>query len=140
MSSIRRIVVRTPKGTVKPLICFRPRTSVEAKFSRESAVRVALLDEHIGFDSFSDEQVGRPELTRLIVLVEVDLTEGGSQLLCGEVEVELHSGTGVGPITVSRSTLAYPPGHHRTGLPMRTLRLKLADCLTGIPVESVNIN
>lgn len=140
VSSIRRIVVRTPKVTVKPLIHSRPRTGLEAKFSLEYAVLAALIDERIGFDSFSDEQVGRPEVTRLIELVEVDLTEGGSQLLSGEVEVEVHSGGGgVGPITVSRSTLAYPPGSPQNPATEEELRLKVADCLTGIPVEPDDI-
>jgi len=139
VSSIRRIVVRTPKVTVKPLIHSRPRTGLEAKFSLEYAVLAALLDEHIGFDSFSDEQVGGTEVTRLIELVEVDLTEGGSQLLSGEVEVEVHSGGGVGPITVSRSTLAYPPGSPQNPATEEDLRLKVADCLTGIPVEPDDI-
>lgn len=139
MSSIRRIVVRTPKVTVKPLIHPRPRTGLEAKFSLEYAVLAALIDERIGFDSFSDEQVDRPDVTRLIELVEVDLTEGGSQLLSGEVEVEVHSGGGVGPITVSRSTLAYPPGSPPNPATGEDLRLKVADCLTGIPVEPDDI-
>ncbi len=139
MSSIRRIVVRTPKVTVKPLIHSRPRTGLEAKFSLEYAVLAALLDEHIGFDSFGDEQVCRPVVTRLIELVEVDLTEGGSQLLSGEVEVEVHSGGEVGPITVSRSTLAYPPGSPQNPATDEDLRLKVADCLTGIPVEPDDI-
>ena len=139
VSSIRRIVVRTPQVTVKPLIHSRPRTGLEAKFSLEYAVLAALIDERIGFASFSDEQVGRPEVTRLIELVEVDLTEGGSQLLSGEVEVEVHSGGGVGPITVSRSTLAYPPGSPQNPATDEDLRLKVADCLTGIPVESDDI-
>ncbi|HEY8653246.1 MAG TPA: MmgE/PrpD family protein [Dermatophilaceae bacterium] len=139
VSSIRRIVVRTPKVTVKPLIHSRPCTGLEAKFSLEYAVLAALLDEHIGFDSFSDERVDRQDVTRLIELVEVDLTEGGSQLLSGEVEVEVHSGGGVGPITVSRSTLAYPPGSPQNPATDEDLRLKVADCLTGIPVEPDDI-
>jgi 2-methylcitrate dehydratase PrpD len=139
VSSIRRIVVRTPKVTVKPLIHSRPRTGLEAKFSLEYAVLAALLDENVGFHSFSDAQVIRPAVTRLIELVEVDLTEGGSQLLSGEVEVEVHSGSGAGPITMSRSTLAYPPGSPQNPATDEDLRLKVADCLTGIPVEPDDI-
>src|SRR5665647_2637398 len=44
VSSIRRIVVRTPQVTVKPLIHSRPRTGLEAKFSLEYAVLAALID------------------------------------------------------------------------------------------------
>ena len=139
VSSIRRIVGRTPKVTVKPLIHSRPRTGLEAKFSLEYAVVAALLDEHIGVDSFSHEQVGRPEVTRLIELVEVELTDGGDQLLSGEVEVEVHSGGGVDPITVSRSTLAYPPGSPQNPATEKGLRLKVSDCLAGIPVEPDDI-
>ena len=139
VSSIRRIVVRTPKVTVKPLVHSRPRTGLEAKFSLEYAVVAALLDEHIGFATFSDEQVCRPEAAALIELVEVDLTDGGDQLLSGEVEVEVHSGDGVDPITLSRSTLAYPPGSPQSPATGADLRLKVADCLTGIPVQPDDI-
>src|SRR5665811_384468 len=57
VSSIRRIVVRTPKVTVKPLTHSRPRTGLEAKFSLEYSAVAALLDEHIGFDTFTDKAV-----------------------------------------------------------------------------------
>ncbi|MHB1475258.1 MAG: MmgE/PrpD family protein [Dermatophilaceae bacterium] len=137
--AIQRIVVRTPRATVKPLVHSRPRTGLEAKFSLEYAVVAALLDEHIGFDTFSDEQVSRPEATRLIELVQVELTEGGDQLLSGEVEVEVHSGGGFGPNTVSRSTLAYPPGSPQNPATEGDLRLKVADCLAGIPVQPDDI-
>jgi 2-methylcitrate dehydratase PrpD len=134
VSSIRRIVVRTPKVTVKPLIHSRPRTGLEAKFSLEYAVLAALLDEHIGFATFSDEQVNRPEVTRLIELVELDLTDGGDQLLSGEVEVEVDT-----PDGVRRGTLAYPPGSPQNPATGADLRLKIADCLTGTPVQPEDI-
>ena len=133
-ASIRKIVVRTPKVTVKPLIHSRPRTGLEAKFSLEYGVVAALLDEHIGFATFSDEQVGRPEATRLIELVEVDLTDGGDQLLSGEVEVEVHTADGV-----CRKTLAYPPGSPQNPAGVEELRRKFTDCLAGIPVEAGDI-
>jgi len=134
VSSIRKIVVRTPKVTVKPLIHSRPRTGLEAKFSLEYAVVAALLDEHIGFDTFSDEQVGRPEATRLIERVEVDLSGGGDQLLSGEVKVEVHTTEGV-----RRKTLTYPPGSPQNPASAQDLRHKFADCLAGIPVQPVDV-
>ena len=134
VSAIRRIVVRTPKVTVKPLIHSRPRTGLEAKFSLEYAVVAALLDEHIGFATFSDEQVCRTAAIALIELVEVDLTDGGDQLLSGEVEVELHTADGV-----RRRSLAYPPGSPQSPATAADLRLKVADCLAGIPIEPHDI-
>jgi len=132
---IERIVVRTQKVTVKPLIHARPRTGLEAKFSLEYAVVAALLDDHIGFTTFSDEQVNRPEVTALIELVQVDLTDGGDHLLSGEVEIEVHTADRAGPGTIHRGTLAHPPGSPQNPATTADLRLKVADCLTGIPVE-----
>jgi len=134
LSSIQRIVVRTPAVSVKPLIHPRPRTGLEAKFSLEYAVVAALLDEHIGFVTFSDEQVRRPQAIRLIELVEVDLTEGGDQLLSGEVEVEMHTTDGV-----RRAALAYPPGSPQNPPSGEDLRRKIADCLAGLPVRPEDI-
>jgi 2-methylcitrate dehydratase PrpD len=130
VSSIRRIVVRTPKVTVRPLIHSRPRTGLEAKFSLEYAVVAALLDEHTGFAAFGDEQVTRPGVAALIGLVEVDLTDGGDQLLSGEVQVEVHTTDGV-----RTSVLAAPPGSPQNPPTGEDLRLKVADCLTGLPVQ-----
>jgi 2-methylcitrate dehydratase PrpD len=132
--SISKIVVRTPRVTVKPLIHSRPRTGLEAKFSLEYAVVAALLDEHIGFATFSDDQVGRPEASALIELVEVDLSGGGDQLLSGQVEVEVHTAGGV-----RRKTLAYPPGSPQNPATAQDLGRKVADCLAGIPVQAGDI-
>lgn len=134
-AAILRIVVRTPKVTVKPLIHPRPRTGLESKFSLEYSVVAALLDEHIGFDTFSDELVSRPETSRLIELVEVELTDGGDQLLSGEVEIELHTAD-----EVRVRTLSYPPGSPSNPATDNDLRLKVASCLTGIPVRPHDIS
>lgn len=139
VASIQRIVVRTPRVTVKPLIHPRPRTGLEAKFSLEYAVAASLLDEHIGFDTFSDEQVCRPEATALVELVEVDLTDGGDQLLSGEVELVLHTADGIRGNMIRSKTLAYPPGSPQNPATEQDLRLKVADCLAGIPVEPDDI-
>ena len=132
--SIERIVVRTPRATVKPLIHSRPRTGLEAKFSLEYAVAAALLDEHPGFATFGDELVGRPEVARLVERLEVDLTEGGDQLLSGEVTVEVHTGEGG-----HRASLAHPPGSPGNPPSPQDLARKVADCLHGIPVEPADI-
>jgi 2-methylcitrate dehydratase PrpD len=134
VSSIRRIVVRTPKVTVKPLIHSRPQTGLEAKFSLEYSLVAALLDKHIGFDTFTDEQVNRPEVARLIERVEVDLTDGGDHLLSGEVEVEVRTAE-----RIHRTSLAHPPGSPQNPPTTEDLRLKVADCLVGIAVQPGNI-
>ena len=59
-AALRRIVIRTPEGTVQPLIHHRPRTGLQGKFSLEYAAAAALLDGYPGFASFTDEAVRAP--------------------------------------------------------------------------------
>jgi len=44
----------------------RPKTGLEAKFSFEYPVAAAIIDRAVGFESFNDELVNRPEAQRLI--------------------------------------------------------------------------
>lgn len=128
-ASLQRIVVSTPAATVTPLIHHRPKTGLQGKFSLEYGVVAAVLDAHQGFATFSDEAVLRPEAQRLIELVEVRLTDGGDQLLSGEVEVELHTNG-----RVVTNSLTFPPGSPQRPPTAEEVRHKVADCLTGIPL------
>jgi 2-methylcitrate dehydratase PrpD len=134
LGDIKGIVVRTPRATVKPLIHSRPRTGLEAKFSLEYAVVAALLEERAGFAAFTDEGAQRAEAGRLVELVEVDLTEGGDHLLSGEVEVQVATADGE-----HRAVLAYPPGSPQNPPTAEDLRLKVDDCLAGIPISAAEI-
>jgi 2-methylcitrate dehydratase PrpD len=129
-AAVRRVVVRTPAGTVTPLIHARPSTGLEGKFSLAYAVAAALLDEHQGFTSFTDEAVRRPAAQRLVDLVEIELSEGGEWLLDGEVEVEIHTAE-----EVRTGSLAYPPGSPQRPPSPEQLDRKIADCLTGLALE-----
>jgi 2-methylcitrate dehydratase PrpD len=134
LAAVRRVVVRSPRGTVTPLIHSRPRTGLEGKFSLEYAVATALLDEHQGFWAFTDEAVRRPEAQRIIELVEVELTDGGEWLLEGEVEIEIHAGS-----EVLTASLRYPPGSPQRPPTPEELGRKLADCLRGLAVGPADI-
>lgn len=134
LPSVERIVVRTPRGTLTPLIHARPRTGLEGKFSLEYAVAAALLDEHCGFASFTDEAVHRPAALRLVELVEVELSEGGDGLLDGEVDIDLHAGG-----EVHNARLQLPPG--APGRPPTDVEMerKVTDCLAGTSLTSQDI-
>ncbi len=132
--AVRRVVVRTPAGTVAPLIHSRPRTGLEGKFSLEYAVATALLDAHQGFAAFSDEAVARPEAQRLVELVESDLTPGGDWLLAGEVEVEVYTDTGT-----ATTSLTYPPGSPQRPPTEEQLARKLEDCLSGLELGAADL-
>ncbi len=133
VDAVERIRVRAPVGTTTPLIHRRPLTGLQAKFSLEYAVVAALLDDHTGFTSFTDEAVRRPEAQRLVELVEVDLSSGGDWLLAGSTEVEIADRSRPG--TVHHATLELPPGSPGRPPTDAELRRKLDDCLDGLAVE-----
>jgi 2-methylcitrate dehydratase PrpD len=128
--AVTRIVLRTPKVTVAPLIHHRPQTGLQGKFSLEYAVAATLLDAHQGFASFTDEAVRRAEAQRLVDLVEVELSEGGDWLLAGEFEAEVHVGG-----DVLRGRLRLPPGSPERPPTADELDAKVDDCLAGTGVD-----
>jgi 2-methylcitrate dehydratase PrpD len=129
--SVSRIVLRTPEATVQPLIHHRPVTGLQGKFSLEYAAAAALLDGYPGFASFTDAAVRRAAATRLAGLVEVQLEPGGSWLLHGELDVEIHVGDG----TVRRVRQQFPPGSPARPPTAGQLRAKLADCIAGLATD-----
>ena len=132
---VERVVVRTPKGTVTPLIHARPRTGLEGKFSLEYAVAAALLDDHCGFASFTDEAVRRPAAQRLIERVEIELSDGGGDgLLDGEVDIDVHAAG-----EVHNARLQLPPGAPGRPPTRAEMERKVADCLAGTPLAAEDI-
>jgi 2-methylcitrate dehydratase PrpD len=134
-AKVDRIVLRTPRATVAPLIHHCPDTGLQAKFSLEYAAATALLDSHQGFSSFTDEGVLRPEARRLMEVVEVELSEGGDWLLAGELEVEVYVG---GQILGARSQ--FPPGSPQRPPTKEELLKKVEDCLVGASLDPDSIS
>jgi 2-methylcitrate dehydratase PrpD len=133
-ADVRRVVVRTPKGTVAPLIHRRPATGLQGKFSMEYAVAVALLDAEPGFWSFTDDAVRRPEAQRLVDLVEVELGNSGDWLLAGEFEADVHLGTEV--VSVREQ---FPPGSPQRPPTHEELMRKARECLRGTDLDPTTI-
>jgi 2-methylcitrate dehydratase PrpD len=132
--TVQRVVVRTPTGTVTPLIHARPRTGLEGKFSLQYAVAAALLDEHCGFAAFTDEAVRRPAAQRLVDLVEVELSDGGDGLLDGEVDLDVHAAG-----EVHNARLQLPPGAPGRPPTAAEMARKVADCLAGTELTAEDI-
>ncbi len=130
-AAIHRIVLRTPEATVVPLIHHRPTSGLAGKFSLEYAAAAALLDAYPGFGSFTDEAVRRDAAQRLVSLVEIKLDPGGSWLLDGELEAEIHTGDG----RILRTSQQFPPGSPARPPSAAQLRSKLADCVRGLDTE-----
>ncbi|MFG1710406.1 MmgE/PrpD family protein [Nonomuraea sp. M3C6] len=131
---VSRIVLKTPKGTVTPLIHHRPDTGLQAKFSLEYAAATALLDSHQGFASFTDHAVQRPEARHLADLVDVRLGEGDDGLLAGEFEAEVHLGD-----DVLRVRSRFPPGSPQRPPTREELLRKVEDCLDGTTLDPETI-
>jgi 2-methylcitrate dehydratase PrpD len=128
---ISRIVLRTPEATVVPLIHHRPDSGLQGKFSLEYAAAAALLDAYPGFGSFTDSAVRREAARRLVSLVEVKLDQGGSWLLDGQLEAEIHTSHG----TILRASQQFPPGSPARPASAAQLRSKLADCVRGLDTD-----
>jgi len=122
-AQVEAIEVRTPAASLQPLNRHAPRTGLEGKFSLEYGAAAALLDRPVGFASFSDQAVRRPEARRLAELVSVDATAGGSGLLGGSFVAEVRTLTGT-----RRVELALPPGAPGRPPTDAELAAKIADC------------
>lgn len=134
-ANVERIVIRTRAGTVTPLIHDRPRTGLEGKFSLQYGAVAALLDDHCGFASFTDDAVRRPEAQRLVAVVETDLAPGaGGGLLDGAIEVEIHTGAGV-----EHTSMVVPPGCPEQPATAEQLDRKVTDCLDGTGLRAGEI-
>jgi 2-methylcitrate dehydratase PrpD len=127
-AEVRRIVLRTPEGTLTPLIHHRPDTGLQGKFSLEYAAAAALLDGYPGFASFTDDAVRRPAARRLAGMVEIKSEPGGTWLLDGELVAELHTASG----GVAQITQRFPPGSPARPATAGQLQAKIADCLAGL--------
>lgn len=128
-ADVAAIRVRTPESTVRPLIHHRPQTGLQGKFSLEYAIAAALLDPLLGFDSFTDAAVTRPEAQRLVDLVRISLTPSGDGLMAGTVEITLLLRDG----NSHSVSLRQPPGSpERPPLP-KNMRDKLAACGPDVP-------
>jgi 2-methylcitrate dehydratase PrpD len=130
-AQVRRIVLRTPEATVVPLIHHRPDSGLQGKFSLEYGAAAALLDRYPGFASFTDEAVRRDSARRLAGLVQASLDPGGSWLLDGMLDAEVHTSDGA----ILRVSQQFPPGSPARPPSPDQLGAKLADCVRGLDTD-----
>jgi 2-methylcitrate dehydratase PrpD len=129
VEAIQKVILHTPAATLQPLIHHRPATGLESKFSIEYAVAATLLDGSPGFRSFEDPAVSRPEARALLARVQTVASPGGTDLLDGELQVDILLRDGS---TVSQR-LALPPGAPGVPPTAEQLLAKFSDCGEDIP-------
>ena len=133
---VARVMVRTPRSALAPLIHPTPTTGLEGKFSLEYAVAATLLDGRPGVESFTDDAVARPAAQALLGRVEVDATPGGDWLLAGDVAIELALADG----STLRAQLDLPPGAPDRPPSSAELAEKVADCAGDLADEVLAVD
>jgi 2-methylcitrate dehydratase PrpD len=128
---VTRILVRTPRATLQPLIHSRPTTGLEGKFSLEYALAATLLDGRPGFDSFTDDAVARQAARDLVDRVRVTATPGGDGLLSGTTIIDLALDDG----SLLHAELDLPPGAPTRPPSPADLQAKIADCAGDLALE-----
>jgi 2-methylcitrate dehydratase PrpD len=123
------VTLHVPAGGMQPLRSALPRTGLEAKFSAEYTVAVALWQGSIGLADFEDAAVARPEAAARMACVQVieepvpaDGSQGlehGTARLAVAVEGRIVATGEAGPIPGSPARPATRP----------EMEAKIADCL-----------
>lgn len=110
------------------LIHQRPRTGLQAKFSLEAVVSLALADGRLTLGSFSDESVLREPVQRLIALTERQVVKQAESGDFGpaEVRVRLRSGE-----TLS-ARVDKAKGSPHNPMSDQEFQAKYLDCCTGV--------
>lgn len=112
------------------LIHRRPQTGLEAKFSLEGCVSLALLDGRLNTSSFSDERVRGRDMTDFMSRVERKVVNVDGELAKefgpATVKVFLKGGT------VLEATVQKARGNPENPMSLREIEEKYVDCCSGI--------
>jgi 2-methylcitrate dehydratase PrpD len=128
---VTRILVRTPRATLQPLIHSRPTTGLEGKFSLEYALAATLLDGRPGLESFTDDAVARQAARDLVDRVHVVATPGGDSLLSRTTAIEV----GLDDGSLLHAELDLPPGAPTRPPSAADMQAKVADCAGDLAAE-----
>ena len=126
-ASVDRIDVMVDFDPPRSLIHSRPVSSLEGKFSMQYCLAAALLDQRVGLQSFTDDQVMRPEAQALIPRIDmrrIPGNEGQPSWTEGfhQVDVQMKDGS-----TLRQQAHRANSGALR-GVTMEDVREKFRDC------------
>jgi 2-methylcitrate dehydratase PrpD len=113
---IRRVRVGTTELAPQVLVHSRPRTGLEAKFSLEHCVAVALLEGRVGLDHFDDAAAHRADVQAVLPRVEpyIDERIRADSEYAAIVQLELTDGSErTARVDVARGKVARPLSHEQ---------------------------
>ncbi|MBV1900445.1 MAG: MmgE/PrpD family protein [Kordiimonadaceae bacterium] len=119
---VEKILVRAPASHLRNLMYERPTTVMEAKFSLEYGLAVALKCGNATLSDYRNSAVHRPEITDLLPLIERDYVEKLETDFPTEVHIFLKSGKKV------QSKVDMPVGSSPNPLSLAQLWDKFAAC------------
>jgi 2-methylcitrate dehydratase PrpD len=125
--AIERIDVTVDFDPPRSLIHSRPVSSLEGKFSMQYCLAAALLDRRVGLQSFTDDQVMRPEAQAMIPRIEMRRIPGNEGMPSWtegyhQVDVQMKDGS-----TLRQQAHRADSGALR-GVTMDDIRSKFRDC------------
>ena len=124
---VDRIEVMVDFDPPRSLIHSRPTSSLEGKFSMQYCLAAALLDQRVGLQSFSEEQVLRPEAQALIPRIDMQRipgNEGKPSWTEGYHQVDVYLNDGA----VLRQQAHRASSGALRGVTMDDIREKFRDC------------
>jgi 2-methylcitrate dehydratase PrpD len=128
---VAEIVTLVGWGNASSLMYPRPTQEMEARFSMEYTIAVALRDGRPVLSDFTPEAVRRPEIARLLPLVKMEMhdrndAEGPAERKPARVTVKLKNGT------VLETTVQHARGTMYRPFTVAELDEKFRDCVKGL--------
>jgi 2-methylcitrate dehydratase PrpD len=132
-ADIEHVECLLPPGETRPIMRARPATGLEAKFSLEYVLTALAIDGRLGFETFTDEAVRRPEI--LAFLPKVEKRESAE--CAGAADSRMQGGIGQGCTRVTVTTRdgrrftterAHPKGAPEEPLTWDEIGVKFNDC------------
>lgn len=129
-NEVERLGVRMSRSHTVILKNHRPRDGIAAKFSVEFALACAICTRRVGLRELVDKVVLRPDIQRLIPLVDVEIDESeepgtSGYALHDSVRVRLASGK-----ILESSPIRFALGDSRHPLGLEQMWKKFEDCIT----------
>lgn len=124
-NDVNKIVVHAPKSHLNNLMHHDPRDPMQAKFSMQYSLAVALLYGSCTLNDFAPDMVMRPEVRDLYQLIELDPVDKGEGEFPTAVEIHLKSGEKL------EKSMAMPLGSKAAPFTMAQHWLKFDGCVDG---------